>query len=208
MNTFEQICKMTQPEVKKYMEDYLSANNYDVDNVDGYLYAEPKYDRVPVLLVAHMDTVHKEVCREIINNNGKLSSPQGIGGDDRCGVYMIMNVIKELHCPVLLTEDEEVGCIGAHMFAKSEYIADLGVNYMIEFDRRGSNDAVFYSCDNKNFKAFVEENSPLKEVQGSYSDISVLMSAAKLAGVNISCGYYNAHTRDEYVIFDEMVAII
>lgn len=208
MKTFEQICKMSQAEVKKYMEEFLSYNNYAVINEDGYLYAIPQEDKVSVLLVAHMDTVHKTKCTEIINENGKLSSPQGIGGDDRCGIYMIMNVIKELHCSVLLTEDEEKGGIGANKFAKSAHIKNLNVNYMIEFDRKGCCDAVYYSCDNKDFKTFVKETTGMKEAMGTYSDISTLMPAAKLAGVNFSCGYYNAHTVSEYVVFDEMEDVI
>jgi len=208
MKNFEQICKMTQFELKKHMHEFLTNNDYVVANEDGFLYANPKKDRIPILLVAHMDTVHREICEDIINENGKLSSPQGIGGDDRCGVYMIMNIVKELHCPVLLTEDEEVGCIGAHKFTASKYTKELNINYMIEFDRKGSNDAVYYSCDNKTFKAFIEENTDLKEAQGSYSDISAIMPAIKIAGVNISCGYYNAHTTAEYVKFDEMLHII
>lgn len=222
MKEFKKICKMTQPEVKKYMNKFFLDNHYAVVNENGFLYAIPEDNRVSVLLVAHMDTVHKEQCKEIKDENGKLSSPQGIGGDDRCGVYMIMNIVKELRCPVLLTEDEEKGGIGANKFVgatydctdengkkiKKKYINELDVNYMIEFDRRGSNDAVYYSCDNKDFKKFVEENSGMKENFGSYSDISTIMPASKIAGVNFSCGYYNPHQTNEYVMFDEMTDVI
>lgn len=216
MKSFESICKMTQPEIKKYMSKYLVSNNYEVVNKDGFLYAKGD---VPVLLVAHMDTVHKELCKTIINDGGKMSSPQGIGGDDRCGVFIIMNLIKNLHCSVLLCEDEEKGCVGAHKFVEAKqqiknedgtiietrYIDGLGVNYMIEFDRRGNNDAVFYHCGNKEFINFVEDATNFKKAYGSVSDISVLMPEAKLSAVNLSCGYYNPHTTEEYVMYDEMM---
>ncbi len=205
MKTFEHICRMTQPEVKQYMYGYLTSYKYTPISQDGFLYAKGD---VPVLLVAHMDTVHKEQCKDINNNNGKLSSPQGIGGDDRCGVYIIMNIVKELHCSVLLCEDEERGCIGAHKFVKTDYIKNLGVNYMIEFDRKGNNDAVFYSCANEDFIDFVEDATNFKFATGSVSDISVLMPEANLSAVNLSCGYYNAHTLNEYVIYDEMMDTI
>lgn len=219
MKTFEDICKMTQPEVKAYMNDYLAGHHYKVVNEDGFLYAK---GTVPVLLVAHMDTVHKVQCKKISNKKGKMSSPQGIGGDDRCGVFIIMNLIKELNCSVLLCEDEEVGTVGARKFTKAtykrqdengneveeKYIENLGVNYMIEFDRRGNHDAVFYSCDNKDFIDLVEDMTAFKYAIGSFSDISVLMPAAKLSGVNLSCGYYNAHTVTEYVVYDEMMDTI
>ena len=219
MKSFEDICKMTQNEVKTYMKSYLESRKYNVVDEDGFLYAK---GTVPVLLVAHMDTVHEEQCKEIINNNGKISSPQGIGGDDRCGVFAIMNVVKELNCSVLLCEDEEKGGKGAHKFTKAtyefkdkagkattkKYIDNLGVNYMVEFDRKGNKDAVFYSCDNKDFIDFVEDMTCFRYAYGSFSDISVLMPSAKLSGVNLSSGYYNAHTTNEYVVYDELMDTI
>lgn len=205
MKKFSDICKMTQEEVKAYMEKYLSSKNYEVINEEGFLYAK---GTVPVLLVAHMDTVHKQQCKTIVNENGRISSPQGIGGDDRCGVFIIMNLVTELNCSVLLCEDEEIGIQGAKKFAMTDYINNLDVNYMIEFDRKGSEDAVFYSCDNKDFTKFVTDATDYKVAQGSYSDISVLMPAAKLAGVNLSCGYYNPHTTTEYVVYSDMMRTI
>ena len=205
MKTFNEICMMTQKEVKGYMHEYLTSNAYKVINEDGYLYTKGD---VPVLLMAHMDTVHKETCRDIINENGKIYSPQGIGGDDRCGIFMIMNIVKELHCSVLLCEDEEMGMIGARKFTRSDYVNDVDVNYIIEFDRKGVNDAVFYSCDNKEFTDFVCDNTGFKESYGSFSDISTVAPALKTAAVNLSCGYYNAHTTQEYVMYDEMMDII
>ena len=216
MKKFEDICKMTQPEVKEYMYQYLSSKKYNVVNEDGFLYAK---GTVPVLLVAHMDTVHQKQCSVIVNNNGKMSSPQGIGGDDRCGIFMIMNIVKELNCSVLLCEDEEKGGVGARKFINAKkktanekgkttetaYIDNLDVNFMIEFDRKGSNDAVFYTCDNKDFIDFVTDTTGFKLATGSFSDISLLMPAAKLSAVNLSCGYYNAHTVNEYVMYDEMM---
>ena len=211
MKTFIDICKMTQPEVKSYMKSYLESKKYDVVDQEGFLYAK---GTIPVLLVAHMDTVHKEQCHSIVDMDGKLSSPQGIGGDDRCGVFIIMNLVKELHCSVLLCEDEEKGGIGARKFIEAKkneevkYINDLGVNYMVEFDRKGNNDAVFYSCGNEEFIDFVEDATNFKFSTGTFSDISVLMPAAKLSGVNLSSGYYNAHWPTEYVMYDEMIDTI
>ena len=202
MKNFKEICMMSKEKVKEYMQGYLSNKGYKVINEDGFLYAKGD---VPVLLVAHMDTVHKLKCTQIVEQDGKISSPQGIGGDDRCGIFIIMNVVKELHCSVLLCEDEEIGGIGARKFAKTEYINNLDVNYMVELDRKGNNDAVFYSCNNPEFTAFITDTIGFKEAFGSFSDISVLAPAAKIAAVNLSSGYYNAHTTNEYVVYDEMM---
>jgi hypothetical protein len=205
MKKFEDICRMTQAEVKEYMTQYLISKNYDPICEDGFLYAKGD---VPVLLVAHMDTVHTKVCEEIITLNGVMSSPQGIGGDDRCGIFMIANIVKDLHCSVLLCEDEEIGMVGAKKFAKTDYIKNLDVNYMVELDRKGVEDAVFYTCANEDFIKFVCNATGNIKAYGSFSDISALMPASKLCGVNLSCGYFNAHTNKEYVDYSVMMESI
>lgn len=205
MKKFVDVCRMSQEEVKNYMGKYLANKQYNIESQDGFLYAKGD---IPVLLVAHMDTVHKQPVRETMTANGKISSPQGIGGDDRCGIFIIMNIVKELKCSVLLCEDEEIGGVGARKFTKSKFIDKLDVNYIIEFDRANSRDAVFYGCDNAEFTDFVTENTGFKETYGSFSDISVIAPAAKIAAVNLSCGYYKAHTTDEYVVYEEMLNTI
>ena len=205
MKKFTDICKMNKYEVKEYMYKFLKAYKYNVIAEDGFLYAKGD---VPVMLLAHTDTVHKELVKTIIEENDKISSPEGIGGDDRCGIFMIMNIVKELHCSVLLCDDEETGGIGARKFTKSKYAKEINVNYLIEFDRKGSNDAVFYECDNKEFTGFVCDNTGFKEAYGTFSDISVIAPVLKTAAVNLSCGYYNAHTTKEYVLYDEMMDVI
>ena len=205
MKKFKDFCCMTQEGVKEYMAKYLASKKYEVINEDGFLYAKGD---IPVLLVAHMDTVHKELCTSVIRVGNRFSSPQGIGGDDRCGIFIIANLIKKLHCSVLLLEDEEIGTVGAKKFTKTDYINNLDVNFMIEFDRKGNNDAVFYTCDNEDFTNHVLDNTGYKLTTGSWTDISVLMPASKLCGVNLSCGYYSPHTLAEYVNYDEMMDTI
>ena len=202
MKSFKDICKLSQPELKEYMQNFLRNYKYSVVNKDGFLYAKGD---VPVLVVAHLDTVHKKLPAEIHEKSGIIDSPHGIGGDDRCGIFIIMNLVKELHCSVLLCEDEEVGGKGARAFIGSEYVSSLDVNYIVEFDRRGKDDAVFYQCDNKEFTKFITSTTGYKEANGSFSDISVIAPVAKLAAVNLSCGYYNAHTEKEYVVYKQMM---
>jgi len=212
----EKIYKMTQKELKSYAVAYLRSMFDNIVAEDGFVYAK---GTVPVLLVAHLDTVHKEPVTKIIysENGNKISSPQGIGGDDRNGVAIIFELVKKLHCSVLLCEDEEKGGIGAHKFVnatydvddrKEKYVEHLDVNYMIEFDRKGNSDAVFYSCDNKDFIDFVEDTTGFKCAFGTYSDISTLMPASKLSGVNLSSGYYSPHNVNEYVMYDDMIDTI
>lgn len=196
----ESIVQMTQQELKKSLASELTARGYQPISEKGYLYAEGE---CPVLLVAHLDTVHKRpVANLCCSKDGRfLMSPEGIGGDDRCGVYMILEIIRETKCHVLFTEDEEIGCVGARAFAAGKIRPQI--NYIVEVDRRGSNDAVFYRCDNPDFAEFVNSFG-FETACGSFSDISVIAPALGVAAVNISAGYYNEHSLHEYI---DLVAV-
>lgn len=202
MKLFNKICRMSQKTLKEYVTKQLCKTYDEVISDDGYVYAQGTF---PVLLVAHMDTVHKELPSVVYydKTTDALSSPEGIGGDDRCGIYMILKIIKKYNCSVLFCEDEEIGMVGAGKFVKTELAKSLKFNYMIEFDRKGKNDAVFYECDNPEFKDFITKEF-YKTNFGTFSDISTLAPVIGCAAVNLSCGYYNAHTKNEYIIFSEM----
>lgn len=161
----------------------------------------------PVLLVAHLDTVHKQqattICKSARGNI--LMSPQGIGGDDRCGVYALMEVYRRSVVKpwLLFTYDEEIGCVGAAVFARDADCGELPpelfeLKCIVEIDRKGSNDAVYYECDNDEFELFISGYG-FETEYGSMSDISEIAPALGVAAVNLSSGYYNAHTLHEYI---------
>lgn len=209
---FLDLCKATQSQLKASLPiKLLNAGYRDVIVDNGYIYAKGD---IPILVTAHMDTVHKEPVKdfyEYIDEKGNhiISSPQGIGGDDRCGIYMILELIKEFKPYVLFCEDEESGGIGSSRFCKTHFIKELEeMKFMIELDRANGNDAVFYDCDNPDFTTFIEETTGFKEAWGSFSDISNLAPKAKVAAVNLSCGYYHAHTLKEEVNVEEMFKTI
>ena len=196
----EMICCMKQPQLKEYLMEELKDREMVCE--DGFLYVK---GTLPILLVAHMDTVHKELPTEMIYANGTLSSPMGIGADDRAGVYMILEILKHHNCSVLFCEDEEIGCQGATKFCKSQLAKELvgKFNYLIELDRMNGNDAVFYECANPEFEEFITQEY-WKTASGSFTDIVELSPVLEAASVNFSCGYYKQHTLNEYLVLEEM----
>lgn len=208
---FQEICRLNAKALKlkvaEKLQDYYPSVVYE----DGFIYAKGS----DVLLTAHLDTVHERIPWKInverVSGKTKLSSPQGIGGDDRCGVYMILNILEttQLRPTILFCEDEEIGGVGSSKFCRSEHVNDLKkCKFFIELDRANANDAVFYRCGNTQFQMFVTETTGFKEAFGSFSDISHLSPATDVASVNLSCGYYQQHTLKEYVLFEEMLASI
>ena len=207
MVRFGNICMKTQPELKRYLYSVLASSGYKPISMDGFLYAKGD---LPYLVTAHMDTVHKVQCDRysIHKYKGKhrIQSKDGIGGDDRCGVWMIVRMVLDGYRPsILFCEDEEIGSIGASKFCRTPYVNDLeDMRYLIELDRANENDAVFYDCDNPEFTEFIIKTTGYVENMGSFSDIVELSDNCGIASVNLSCGYYKAHTTSEYVIFEEM----
>ena len=195
------LLKLRDTELKEYLYKHLKEIGMDPVSSDGYLYAKGD---IPILLVSHMDTVFDNPPEELLYSaeEGIIYSPtSGIGGDDRCGVYGILEILKECKPHVLFTEDEEIGCIGAMKAVSS--LEEPDVKYIIELDRKGNNDCVFYDCANKKFIDYVKSfNFCLRE--GSFSDICILSGAWDIASVNLSCGYYNEHTNFEYINFNEL----
>ena len=206
---FINICKLSQMELKTYLDGRLKEFDYKVINEDGFLYAK---GNIPVLLTAHMDTVHKELIKKYYiitrkDGNHVITSPQGIGGDDRCGIYMILKVLESGFRPyVLFCEDEETGGVGSDKFILTDHIKDLEkLKYMIELDRANADDAVFYDCDNIDFTNYILKKTEYVETWGTFSDISNLAPVAGVAAVNLSCGYYHAHQLKEEVVYEEMM---
>ena len=184
---------------------------------NGYIYAE---GTLPICLVAHMDRVYHEDIKTInavslLDTNGKIVdvrmfSKQGIGGDDRCGVYSILQMLKLGHRPsVLFFMGEEIGCCGARRFTE-DFPKDFlsNVNCFIEIDRRGNHDCVRYSDDNDALTKVIE-TFDFKFAWGSCTDISKLMPHFGISGINLSSGYYNEHSgKTEFISIKDLNYLI
>ena len=60
------------------------------------------------------------------------------------------------------------------------------------------NSASLYRCANPDFETYINGKG-FKTAQGSFSDISLVAPELNIAAVNLSAGYYNAHTRHEFI---------
>lgn len=181
---------------------------------DCWLYI-PKETAGKVCIVAHIDTVFDSDRQTplIIYDKGKglVSSPDGLGSDDRAGVYAalkLFNSIPEPYKPfVLLTDFEEVGGYGAQEASEifKEVLKDCTM--FIELDRKGADDAVYYNGEPKEFIDYINFFG-FKTSSGSFSDISYLCPELERCGVNLSIGYYHQHSKHEYLNINEMEATI
>lgn len=196
-NSIFTLLKADEKQVRKIIVKFLKEHGYDPIITSDYILG---IGDVPVMLLAHYDTVHAHTPHHVTNTNGILTSPNtGLGADDRAGVFGVLEVVKNCKCHVLFCGGEEIGCVGSGRFA-DDYIKGaipmLDVNYCIQLDRRGKNDAVYYEGDNKEFEEFIS-GFGWETASGSFTDICKVCPALDVSGVNLSIGYEHEHHLDE-----------
>ena len=203
LKSIEQFFQLTQPQLLKAMKHFLESKYDKVISTKEYLIA---VGDIPVGLVAHLDTVLKHPPTNIYYDRVKnvMWSPNGLGADDRAGVYAIAQILKMGVKPtIIFTTDEELGCVGVMKMVNDIPIAPTDLKYIIQLDRRGSNDCVFYDCANNKFEEYVESFGFITNF-GSFSDISMICPKWKVAGVNLSIGYYDEHSVSETLHIGQM----
>lgn len=192
---FERLVSLTQKGMHQAMVQYLKDKYEKVIVTKDYIVA---VGDIPIALVAHMDTVFENPVVDLYydQRKGVLWSPQGLGADDRAGIFAILKIVQSgLRPAIIFTTDEEQGGLGATALGTRECPIP-GLKYMIQLDRHGTNDCVFYECFNEDFYDYVESFG-FCEAYGSFSDISFLMPQWNICGVNLSVGYEDEHSEVE-----------
>ena len=205
---FERLVSLSQKELKQAMANFLKKKYKNYIFTKNYLVA---IGDIPIALVAHLDTVFRTPVSNLYydQKKGVLWSPEGLGADDRAGVFAIIKILQSGYRPsVIFTTDEEAGGIGANTLANDYVDCPIpNLKYMIELDRRGTNDCVFYDCYCPEFVKYVESFG-FCEKWGSFSDISFLMPMWMICGVNLSVGYEDEHSYVETLNINTLFDII
>lgn len=175
--------------------------------------------------LAHLDQVHDyapfmELAvehdkhdRELLCAYDANDHECGVGGDDKCGIYLAMIMLHKLpHVTVVFVRDEEVGCEGSSEVPLSWF---KHASFVIQSDR--NNYTMDIISDTNGMKcasdSFMESMLALptaieaghSENTGSITDIGELASRGlNVSMVNISSGYHNAHTPSEFVDLYEL----
>lgn len=209
-------CKGSSPVLLvAHLDTVFESPSMNVGNYGGYKsyfpdedYNEMHYDDRTIhsdiinsIVVEDDEEEEEEEIKEIFYDSKQavMWSPDGLGADDRAGVFMILTLLRSgLRPSVLFTTDEEIGGIGAKQFALNykKSLVDSNIKYILELDRSGYQDCVFYDCDNPNFEEYINSFGFKTEI-GTFSDISIICPAVGIAGVNLSVGYVYEHTLQE-----------
>ena len=102
---------------------------------------------------------------------------------------------------------EEVGCIGSG-HADMSFFSDC--RFVIQCDRKGNGDMVtqingMKLCSNDFISAIDFRRYGYKPAQGLATDVAALKrNGLEVSCVNLSCGYYEPHTDNEYTILADL----
>lgn len=222
---------------EELLSDYVMAFALENDlrlQVDGkrnlYLTkGTPKDGEYYPCVVAHLDTVHIDQ-EEMVRTNRRIyltesitdgkralkgmdlvrNVPTGIGGDNKCGVYIALKLMMEFDViKAAFFVEEETGMQGSKK-ADDEFFRDVG--YALQFDAPTRNwfssmlmavplwDEVFFADILPVLHRFgitnITSNDP-------FTDVLQIRKKYNICCAVFPTGYYNQHSKDEYVIPEE-----
>lgn len=168
------------------------------------------------LLSAHMDTVQraKDITQAFdigfnIDKELIFRGESCIGADDKVGVFIALEQLRRTPTVnFLFTTGEESGALGSKYFVKDPKNVEKlqkNVSYGLILDRKNGYDIIGESnsyCTKEFQETLKDLGYGYSPTWGSLSDANTLK--VYFSCVNLSVGYYNPHTDNEYVNIEEM----
>ena len=203
------------------MEDYIISQLQKINDIE---YWQDEYNNIFVIagnpdklvpcFICHTDTVHQIIPHyKVIEDAGVLFSinPKtyervGVGGDDKVGIYICLKALQAYqHFRCVFFANEEIGCIGSNNCDMSFFD---NCTVVLQADRKGNSDFIDFTNGIEIFgDDFFDAIQPIltkynyKVKEGLYTDVGTLKQRGlEVAAANISCGYYDPHSDNEYVV--------
>ena len=171
------------------------------------------------LFAAHTDTVRTEADDKVAPDNIKEFDFKGmtiinnekhiLGGDDMCGVHIILELLKAGKKINFLFDDNEetVWQASSRDFVRSFSKELSNIPYGIVLDRKGNTDIIctYNRYGHQDFEnALIEVGEPF----GYYPEVGMCSDADFIRNViscaNLGVGYQKAHTNKEFVVWEHM----
>lgn len=218
--TLEKFLRMPITKTKEVFEEFMKLKGAIKrgEGLESFVYIRGSRKN-KVLLVAHADTVWNKnneniddlEGQKLIFENGRYRNLNGgLGADDRAGCAILW-ILKDLGHSILVTSGEEMGQMASNFLIKENQDLAEEINtehqFIVEFDRRNSKDYKCYEVGTDEFRKYIETVTGYKEPnRRSATDIRILCQ--KICGVNLSIGFYNEHSEDEYLVYEEWLSTL
>lgn len=203
--------------IRRYVRRHIPGISMGTDNT-GNLYITKGLSHTYPCIVAHLDQVQRRHSRDfvaietediIFGYSPQNRRREGLGADDKNGIWIALKCLEKFEClKVAFFVSEETGCVGSGN-------ADMGffedTRFVIEPDRRGYGDLITeisYTslCSHEFLKDIGFEAFGYKEENGLMTDVLELKeNGLKVSCINLSCGYYEPHTDDEFTVKKDLL---
>ena len=201
--------------IRKFIWNWVRQNVPNAKIVcdkPGNLYIIKGKSETYPCIVAHLDQVQDKHSKDfiayeaediIIGFSPKRREQQGLGADDKCGIWIGLKCLQKFEALKLaFFVGEEIGCKGSGQ-AEMEFFSDC--RFVIEPDRKGAEDLITQIgwtplCSDDFLKDIGFKKFGYKETDGMMTDIEALKdNGLMLSCINVSCGYYEPHRDTEFV---------
>ena len=201
--------------MRKFIWNWIKQNDPRTsivcDKLGNMYITKGKSETYPCV-VAHLDQVQERHSKDfmayeaediIIGFSPKRREQQGLGADDKCGIWIGLKCLQKFEAMKLaFFVGEEIGCKGSGQ-AEMEFFSDC--RFVIEPDRKGAEDLITQIgwtplCSDDFLKDIGFKKFGYKETDGMMTDIEALKdNGLAISCINLSCGYYKPHTDQEFV---------
>jgi hypothetical protein len=215
--------------VQSYSGDFKHMSKFICKKINGMglTYTKDKLGNIYVVkgesevyptMACHIDTVHRfnpyyqvhQAGRNLFAVDKTNCKKLGVGGDDKVGIFITLKMLEEREIfKAAFFVDEEIGCVGSRG-CNFDFFKDSSL--VLECDRKGNDDFVNSISGTRLYsKEFSEAISGIlriygrKEVSGGMTDVLEIAYKTDICVANMSCGYYEPHSDDEYVNIDDVL---
>ena len=220
LSLFKQLASIHSPsgyekKIRKYIKQWVTKNepSADIVQMNGNLYITKGESDTYPCIVAHLDQVQDVYPKDmkiietddiIFSWSNSKRSQCGLGADDKCGIYIALEMLRRTDAiKVALFHSEEIGCVGS---SDADMRFFDNVRFVVEPDRRGYNDLIVSIghttlCSDEFLSAIGYEQFGYKQTNGLMTDVDELkQNGLPVSAINLSCGYYDPHTENEFVV--------
>lgn len=203
--------------IKKWVADNIEGVECTWDNAGNVYFVKGESETYPVV-VAHLDQVQKAHAKDfkavitediVFGYSPSEKEYQGLGADDKNGLWIALKCLETFDViKVAFFVGEEIGCVGSSK-CDMNFFADA--RFVVEPDRRGGNDLITeisgYDIASEAFlNAFDYASFGYKKTSGLMTDVLELTErGVGVACINMSCGYYNPHSDEEFTVIADLL---
>lgn len=210
----------SEKKMRKFIKRYISRVCGDCevvqDSVGNLFVTKGVADSYPCL-ASHIDQVQRSHSKDfevvegrdvVFGYSHKSREQQGLGADDKNGIYVCLECLARydvLKCAFFV--GEEIGCKGSSL-CDMTFFNDC--RYIVQPDRMGGRDLITSMgvgdvCSVEFANALGAAQFGYREARGSITDVGELVSrGVGISCLNLSCGYYCAHTSEEFTVLSEL----